>query len=206
MMKSGFFHTAFLRAGRVAAAAFVLLPTVAAAHPGHYHPDENDEFDSFGAGLLHPLTGLDHLLLALAIGWLAFLPARFKARMGVTTFVAAITAGAAISHGSQGGMALEILIASTLLLAGVGTLLAKRSKETLILPMIAAAGVIHGFAHGAEAPGGFLPYIAGILTGSALLAASGAWLHSLTREQPLPARVAACTLLAAGGHFLFQAL
>src|SRR5690606_11637820 len=38
-----------------------LFPAVAFAHPGH-------EMASMAAGFLHPLTGLDHLLVMLAVG------------------------------------------------------------------------------------------------------------------------------------------
>lgn len=42
---------------RVAAAclasALALVPSIAAAHPGHYHPGEDDEFDSLRANFLH---------------------------------------------------------------------------------------------------------------------------------------------------------
>lgn len=35
------------------AAALVLLPSLAMAHPGHYHPGEGDEFDALRANFLH---------------------------------------------------------------------------------------------------------------------------------------------------------
>lgn len=35
------------------ASALFLLPSIAAAHPGHYHPDETDEFDALRANFLH---------------------------------------------------------------------------------------------------------------------------------------------------------
>ena len=47
--------------GAVAALASLAVALPAAAHPGH--PD-----GGFTAGLLHPLTGLDHLFALLAVG------------------------------------------------------------------------------------------------------------------------------------------
>ncbi len=42
------------RFARVSAAALGLLPAIAAAHPGHYHPPgEDDEFDQLRADWLH---------------------------------------------------------------------------------------------------------------------------------------------------------
>ncbi|WP_193213543.1 hypothetical protein [Luteolibacter marinus] len=38
---------------RTLARLLVFLPAVAAAHPGHYHPGEEDEFDALRADWLH---------------------------------------------------------------------------------------------------------------------------------------------------------
>jgi hypothetical protein len=52
------------RFARVSAAALALLPAIAAAHPGHYHPPgEDDEFDQFRADWLH-LHGFWEVALA----------------------------------------------------------------------------------------------------------------------------------------------
>jgi len=40
------------------------FPTVLLAHPGHYHPDETDEFDFFQATFFHSHGVFDLLLLA----------------------------------------------------------------------------------------------------------------------------------------------
>jgi len=45
-------------------ALLVFLPALAAAHPGHYHPDEEDEFDALRADYLH-LHGYLEIGLAL---------------------------------------------------------------------------------------------------------------------------------------------
>jgi uncharacterized membrane protein YqjE len=41
------------------------------AHPGHYHPDETDEFDFFRATLVHSHGTLDLVLIGLAVASLA---------------------------------------------------------------------------------------------------------------------------------------
>ena len=41
------------RFARVSAATLALLPSLAAAHPGHYHPGEEDEFAKLRADWLH---------------------------------------------------------------------------------------------------------------------------------------------------------
>lgn len=53
------------------ALVFCLLASALQAHPGHYHPDETDEFDTMRAMFLHSHGSLDYLLAAVAIGSVA---------------------------------------------------------------------------------------------------------------------------------------
>ncbi len=41
-------------------------PSLLMAHPGHHHPDEADEFDSFRATFLHSHGMLDYFLVVIA--------------------------------------------------------------------------------------------------------------------------------------------
>jgi hypothetical protein len=54
----------FLNALRASLVALFLLPALAMAHPGHYHPGEEDEFDALRADYLH-LHGFWEIGLAL---------------------------------------------------------------------------------------------------------------------------------------------
>jgi hypothetical protein len=47
--------------------AFGLLPAIASAHPGHYHPDETDEFDFLKATFFHSHGDVDYLLAAVVV-------------------------------------------------------------------------------------------------------------------------------------------
>jgi len=49
-------------------AALCLLPALASAHPGHYHPGEEDEFDALRANFLHLHGSLEIGLALLALG------------------------------------------------------------------------------------------------------------------------------------------
>lgn len=52
--------------------AFIgLFPSLLLAHPGHYHPDETDEFDFLRATFLHPHGTLDYLLAGVFISSIA---------------------------------------------------------------------------------------------------------------------------------------
>ena len=49
------------------AATLVLFPLSLAAHPGHHHPDETDEFDAVSAYFLHSHGALDYAIAGLGL-------------------------------------------------------------------------------------------------------------------------------------------
>ena len=93
------------------AAATLALALPAAAHPGH------GADSGFVNGLLHPVTGVDHLLALLAVGlW------GRQQRHGVVlapTFLVLMTLGAASAGSRIVVPALELSIAASVLLLGV---------------------------------------------------------------------------------------
>lgn len=145
------------------AIALLLAATPAFAHTGH-------GAESVQAGILHPLTGLDHLLMLLGSGILAALTGRSLALPLAT--IAALAFGALLgqSLGSLPGM--EAMILLSLLVAGIA-MLTQRARGWLaaILPVLALA---HGWAHGVEAgEGTFAGFAAGFLLASSTLLAAG---------------------------------
>jgi len=48
-------------------ASLVLLPTLLLAHPGHYHPDETDEFDFFKSTFFHSHGAWDYVCAGIAL-------------------------------------------------------------------------------------------------------------------------------------------
>ena len=190
-------------------ALLVLVPSIAAAHPGHYHPDEEDEFDAMVAGIEHPFTGVDHMLLAVAAGFLAASFVKRERLASGGAFIAAMAGGAAAGRVMQAVPGLELALSATVLGAGAAVLSAKFTNFRLIASMLAVCGFIHGLAHGSESQGGstFALHLAGILIGSTLLLAAGALLKSATSQVgPWVARIAGTGLLAAGAAFAIQSL
>ena len=124
-----------------------LLPAAPAlAHPGHGD-------GTFAAGLLHPLTGLDHILAMLAVGLMAARRGG-KAMLGwPAAFVLSMLAGYALGRVAPGISADPAVIASVIVL-GAATISSKQAPFGLGLALIAACGLTHGYAHGSEAPGG----------------------------------------------------
>lgn len=129
----------------------------AAAHGGHG--------DSFGAGLAHPFTGIDHMLAMLGIGlW----SRRQQQPLAMPlTFVALMALGALV----QLPLALpEVLLAATVV--AIGALLAAgRVPRGVALILVAAFALLHGQAHGRELPA--IASAIGYLMSSGVLLAGG---------------------------------
>lgn len=158
------------RAAKLAAGAGLLgLVSVAQAHPGH-------GAEGLAAGLSHPF-GADHLLAMVAVGiWSVFaLPAQ-RAWQGPATFMLALVAGAALGVAGLTLPFLEHAIALSVVMFGV-MLIAARSQwpGAVGLGLVAASALLHGVAHGAEAPtaGGLAGYALGFLATTATLHLGG---------------------------------
>lgn len=145
-------------------AALLLASPAALAHPG-----EGSHAGHLAAGMLHPLTGLDHVLMIVAVSaWSALLP--LHGRLAVAASLALFVGiGALLPVGA--GPVLESAIALTVV--GSGLLLAIGRRMPLWASGTLAAGfaLIHGFAHGAEGPAHAGFYVPGLVISTALLAA-----------------------------------
>jgi urease accessory protein len=176
--------------GRRAAATAILLAGMAIAVPAAAHPGHTET--GFAAGLLHPLTGLDHLLALLAVGlWSrtqrhgAMLPA---------VFLALMAAGAACAEAGLVLPALETSIAATVLLLGGLAACApgwqRRVPPQLAVVVVGTCAVLHGLAHGRE--------LAGLASGAGFLLASGALMLAGAQPGARVRRWAGAAIGAAG--------
>ena len=125
--------------------AALCLPLLAQAHTGagaHTH-------DAFSAGLLHPLTGLDHLAAMVALGVWSALALR-RVWLAPAAFVLMLAVGAVAGMQGLGVPAIEPMIAASLLVLG---LLVAVRRSLPLLAALALAGFFaffHGAAHGQE--------------------------------------------------------
>jgi len=148
-------------------AAVALTAGPALAHPGH------GLASGFGAGVIHPLTGGDHLLAMLAVGlWSGFaLPRYFW--VGAATFLAAMAAGAGLSWAGVAIPMVETWITLSVVVFGLLTLAARdgQGRGLTVASLLAIAGfaTCHGYAHASEATGAALGYLAGFLAATAAL-------------------------------------
>lgn len=179
---------------------FVLLMAVLA---GSAHAHEGHGTFSFFEGVSHPL-GWDHLLAMVAVGmWSALaLPAR-QAAIGPVTFLFMMLAGALM--GMTGGSVanLETLMAVSVLLMAVmlwvPLLSASRAAQGLGLGVVATAALLHGLAHGMEAPAGQASgYVLGFVLATAALHGLGV-LTAVCVRRAWSARAASLVLGTAMG-------
>lgn len=101
---------------------------------------------SFMAGAMHPLSGLDHLLVIVLVGfWSAF--ALRKSWFGPAIFMLGMTIGVGFGFVGYHFALFEIGIALSVVLIGA-LLLSKNTLTTnTILVFIGVFGLFHGFAH-----------------------------------------------------------
>lgn len=151
-----------------------LLAALAAATVAHAHFGQI-ESNSCASGLAHPLSGWDHLLAMVAIGfWAAQLggPAHWR----VPTVFVGMMSVAAIAGASFGPLPLvDQGAAATVLALGLLIGTAARLPAAAGLLLAAFFALFHGYAHGAEMPAtaGGLAYGAGFVLTTALLHAAG---------------------------------
>ena len=185
--------------------AATALSTSASAHLG----TDSGTHHTLVDGLLHPLTGLDHLAAMLAVGLWSALSATSARRMWLApvAFAGMLLVGALLGLNGLALPAVEPMIAASLLVMGL--LVATRAQ----LPVAVTAGVVgvfavfHGIAHGTELAGGgngFAPLL-GMLVATIALHLAGVGLGLALRSHSVwwPRVVGGLTALL-GGAFLLH--
>ena len=130
-------------------AALLAIPTAAAAHPGHGGADTL----GFVGGLLHPLTGVDHILAMLGVGLWAALRGGRALLAWPAAFVAALGLGFALGKAGVAVPLTEPAILASIIALGALTAANAKVPTWVGVGLIALFGAAHGLAHGAESPG-----------------------------------------------------
>jgi urease accessory protein len=173
---------------------YVAASPLAQAHPGHGPAD-------FAAGFIHPLTGWDHMLAMVAVGlWAALLGG--KARWALpSSFVGAMTLGAAIGIAGFRLPSVDTWILATVLVMGLLVAAAIRLPLSVGTAATGLAGFFHGLAHGMEMPfrADSLHFLAGMIIATGLLHATGVTLGVLSlRRSPALLRLSGLGIIAGG--------
>jgi urease accessory protein len=194
---------ASLRSLSAAAVLLVLVPSIAAAHPG------TGAAHGFLHGVAHPFSGWDHLLAMFAVGlWAVQRGGRAVWTLPLTFVAAMIVAGAiAMTGGIIPGV--EAGIVASVFVLGLLIALAIRVPGGAAHVVVALFALFHGAAHGAEMPAGMgsMAYAAGFATATGALHLAGATLgislQRMLRTRPqVWIRVAGASVCAAGGASL----
>ena len=184
--------------GSIAIMAVLML--AAAATTAHAHP-EIGSADSLIARYAHPLSGLDHIAVMLAVGFCAALKGGRALWIWPAAFIGVVLVGALLGIAQVPLPLVEPAILVSLIAMGIVVALAANLPFWIGAALISACALFHGHAHGAEMPEsiGRLSYMAGFLVTTAALhvAGIGITLYS-SRRRLLPLiRVtgAACALM-----------
>lgn len=185
-----------LRAGALLGAA--ALPMAALAHTGA----DAGAHHGLVAGLLHPLTGTDHLLAMLSVGaWSALsTPRGERAALlrAPLVFATLLLAGALLGAAGVALPAVEPMIAASLLVLGLLVALRRTLRPAAGALLVGGFALFHGAAHGSELGGAAA--LAGMVAATALLHAAGIGLGMLLRE-----RTRWLSIAAGGATALFGA-
>ena len=123
------------------------------------------------AGFLHPFTGLDHLLVMVAVGlWAVQLRDRALWLLPFS-FVTSMLVGGMIGFSGMHLPFLEQGIVASIMLFGVALGLAWKPSLRTASMLVGAAGLLHGIAHGCEISPGDSPllFLGGMLAATSLL-------------------------------------
>ena len=151
-------------------AALVAIATAGFSSAALAHVGDHSHM-GFAEGLLHPFSGLDHLLAMVAVGlWASQLGGRALWLLPLT-FPVVMAAGAALGFGGVALPWVEIGIAASVLVLGAAVALTLRPSLAVSLPLIGLFAALHGYSHGVELPANAsaLTYAAGFIAATLVL-------------------------------------
>ncbi len=152
-----------------AAALWALWPAAVSAHSaGGAHIGGQ-------IGLMHPFTGLDHILAMIAVGLFASQLGGRSIWALPMAFILAMVAGGAIGYGGVPLPMVEQGIAFSVVAMGLIVALGFKLPTLPAAALVAVFAVFHGHAHGAEGAGAaaFADYAAGFAVATAALLCAG---------------------------------
>ncbi|MBJ9985434.1 HupE/UreJ family protein [Acinetobacter sp. S40] len=156
---------------------FGFLPMITMAHPGH-----DQTHLGFWEGLIHPFTGLDHLMMAIGFGVLLWTVAKQWRILGILGLSLSLVIGFILGANQivSASVAEYGIVASLVVLA-----IALWSRSYRVLPIAAVLmASFHGIAHGVElAPQGHtVGLVLGMISGMTILYVMGLGLGEFIRR------------------------
>ena len=143
-----------------------------ALHPGHALADVGAGSSSwFAAGFAHPLTGVDHIAVMVAVGLWAGLRGDRALWIWPATFIGVMLIGGVLGLAHLPWPYAEPAILASVVTLGILVTLAVELPVWAGALVIGAFAVFHGHAHGSEVPEAIsgTAYLAGFAMATALL-------------------------------------
>jgi urease accessory protein len=110
------------------------------------------------AGLVHPLSGLDHLLAMIAVGMVSVVLGGSAVWRVPATFLLAMLVGATVGYAGWHLPQIEFGVAMSVILLGVAVMFMRLDSWRLaVTGAVAAFGFCHGHLHGMELPDSAAP-------------------------------------------------
>ena len=164
----------------------------------------------FVSGMLHPVTGVDHVVAMVAVGlWGAILgqPAIWVLPVA---FPLVMAAGSILGIIGIPVPAIDIGVALSGIVLGAMVATVSRPPLAVAFFLISIFAVYHGYPHGAALPDFGMPllYISGFVISTGLLHLSGVALGLLFRWRrgQLVVRVTGCIIAFVGAYYLLNSL
>lgn len=173
------------------------FPAIVFAHPGH-------DMANFASGFSHPFTGIDHLLVMLAVGYWAG-QSQSSARWQVPMqFVMFMLGGVALGAMITGLAFVEVAIAVSVLAMGLVILLNTSINRLWQLMLTTIFALLHGFVHGQElfAAGNGLTAVVGMVLATMMLLSLGVYLASIKDQLGVILQRGFAALLTFSGLYL----
>ena len=194
---------------RVVPGLLVAIAALVLAQPAFAH-EQVGVGGGLVRGLLHPLTGMDHLIAMVAVGiWGAQLGAPAIWVLPIT-FPMVMAVGGVLGVLRIPLPVPEVVIALSALVLGAAVAMRLRLPFAAAAVVVGVFAVFHGHAHGAELPGSANPlaYGVGFVVATGLLHLCGIMIGTLTRW-PAGERLIqglGVVIAALGCYFLAQSL
>lgn len=127
---------------------------------------------SFTDGLLHPVQGIDHLLVMLAVGWWAAMLGGRALWLLPSSFLTMMAVGAGLHFAGFSMPTAEFWVAASVLFSGLLMMVAhQRVASGLAATLVGVFAICHGYVHAAELANNTqaLSYVQGFLLTTATL-------------------------------------
>jgi urease accessory protein len=159
------------RVTRIAALASVLfaLTGPAFAHTGH------GDAGGFAHGFMHPIGGLDHVLVMMAVGLYAVRLGGRALWLMPATFIAVMAFGGLLGTLRIADPFFEIGVAMSVVVLGLAVARRANMPTITAIAVVGLVATVHGYVHGAEMSGDVsgYAYAAGFMLATALLHGAG---------------------------------